>query len=1160
MTWFDYFLAFRDDGSFKDEWVRVRRTDPCQVCHRYEHGCMNHVKNDRSLCANTESDRPRKTTPPTWLHYHHGAPTISRFTPVDDEPVFRADVATHDRVYSWMLAQFPLSTRDRKMLQNAGLKDLSDFGTLTRTEYSVVKLPFEITGAVPGVFKSRYRDEYYLKTSVTGCFSLVRNHAGKAVGVEIRLDSRSKKKSGTDAKYQPLTSVGKPGGISADTLEYGVVYGADRTTIAITEGRKKAQVLSEKTGYTVLFVRGVGSWRYIPAHLPRYFPQAQRIVDFYDMDRMTNKKVGMQRDALLEEIGKSGPYAIYTATWDEKHKGIDDAILAGLPWTETELKSQRNLLKLAESHLIVAAKSKEIMRKGRPGLELVEVTVGGGKSHSFIQEVNRAHTEKDWFQFDGRDARLLWLVDDNYELLEETERKFTVKPARLEGRNNDEGSPFYCANKGEVDLAAAGHHNIMKSVCIKCPIIDHCSYINKTQSVMRAERFVLAVKSSFLNASNRVDQFDIIVVDESLTNHLFETRSIRRKDLELHLAILAEAKGHPDLQAPGYEESIRVYEQVINQLLITLELNAGCRDEVELVLTRPTVKPRYLYNKAFSELVLAQFGYPIEFLDALMEESTLVHVYNDEILLDRPRRELMDKLRGKLVINLDATPSHHKLRLVGDYTHHRYAIEQHMNIFKLANMRGSKRQLDNDLTATRFLGAIEGIATRNRTHKTVCLSSKAFAKRLQAYSHRQDFLVDVGWYGNHTRGFNRFEDADNLILAGNFCRNLSFMRMQHRLLAKMGSMVTLEELVDEDSINEMVQAIGRGRATRREENPVNVFLLTNRDLPDLYQVTTIPSLESLSGLVNRDQQAGNHVRSADAHEKVRLYVQAMLEKGFSLTAIPRAMVSEKTGVSRATVKRSLQEMYYEQLEPLAASHCDKARLKAFADDLGPLTKGLARELGLEITSVTASVQDNYSLDALADVISEHADLAAYAKLHQPPAVQPTRWAAFLMALVAECRAASLTQSSVAAAAGLSRQVVAKYVQLLSPIVEAYLADFSQHDYASDEVDQWKQGSHLRTLTLFASQMAGLNPSDCQESGEEGNAEIRAMVTAVGQFAVARVDINAFARDMFEYGIGLQGDSDSFAASWKRLYQAYVRYVRYREKGACLSGVTTKSVT
>lgn len=1082
-----------------DGWIRVSNKRgnqiECPICHKNDKGCLVHESGDQTLCAVESSDQPRNTTPPTWLHsnkesriysYNSGKKTTNIV------PQYRATDEACDKLYRWLLEQCPLTIKYKAELAFSGLKDLSMYGTLKQQTSNRILIPFEIEEGIPGTFKEKGR--WYVNASITGLLLPVINSKGQIYRIEIKIDERCKAFMGAKTKYVSLTSDGKDYGCSPNVRRFGVVHGKSSHRIYFTEGRKKAQVVAEKTGHTCVYMTGVGNWRFFIDDVVDSFPETKEIAFAIDADAdpFINKAVYHHKTAMLAEAVKLECMSIFDITWDPQvqedksllYKGIDDALLSSVKLIETKLSDGVPLISAEEAAKGVKQKAAQIIDAMDHGIHLFEVTVGAGKTTGLIEIFNEHYSKGTWPQKDGRDARILWLVDDNYKLLAETENRFTFPVARMEGRTDKQESPFFCPNYEEVKKAGAAHHNVMRSVCTTCPFKPYCPYLTKKDQVLKNERFVIGVKSSFLNKSNRTEQFDVIIVDESMSDHAFVKKNITNEDIELHLQIIEYVKRQDIYSKPKYKASIDSSERALNTLRDFIELNEGSTEESSIEYRFDEISTIYLDKKEIKKYVLENYGYHKEFLNEIHKSK--MHIYNNQLVIDVPNYKLLETMREKVVINLDATPRHHKLRVFGPIQHHKYNVRQFMNVYQILSHKGSKQQLAKPETAARFLKAIEGIATKNPKNETVVLTSKFFAEQVLRYAEDSLFDVSVGWYGNHTRGFNKFEKADNVILVGNYCRNLSVMRMEHRLLEMLGIEVSLEELVEEDSINEMTQAIGRGRATRREGNPVNVFLLSNRTMAGLYNVKFVPSLEFFYDEMEKDQQKANKARKDATLAKIKPFIHDFANAKH-ITEIPVARLAEAAGVSRNAATEALKQIYLEELKTIVTDRSKWFYLNDLAQQLKPLTTEMALAFGLNLTSARASVLDKYKADDLADVISRHSDLYDYLLAHQPISVNQSKWQEYIsyLKLKSSDNALELEHS-------LSRQSEANYLEYASQMVKAYFEDHFESPYDGQSVIELN-GEPTSTLKNFALSLY----HDLNDSLEESKGAADDIILAAG---------------------------------------------------------------
>lgn len=1017
-----------------ESWRRVNARNKCPKCNHSD-WCMYNQDEQKVLCMREESEFPVKKGMGGWVH-HMSEESFdfknSNWSEFREEAKAYAQPHEIASFYEWMLKKFPITEEDYEYIYNRGIKKIDDYGTLVNPNppYNCIEIPDYFADGIPGVFSSRNLKHKYLNARTEGIFKVVRNVFGQAVGVEIRLRDEERKR--TKAKYKPLSSEGKHLGISADARQYGVYPGYKSGVLYVTEGLDKAQITCERLGYTTVGIRSSANWRFLVKDLIDLFSEYHTIVLAFDMDYHSNPHVKTNLTNFIEAIKERLIFNIFLAEWDRNKNGIDDAILAGLQIHINQIFERKDIVNLQTAATNMRKEMQEILDSPDGLIHVFKSTVGAGKTRGLVNIFNEMTASGQWFKNENGDPlRVLWLTDDNKTLLEETEREFDVKPSRLEGRTDNAASAFLCMNYSTVETAGKAHHNIMKSVCKKCDFVDDCDYLKSTNRILRNDNFVLSVKASFFNESERLNEFDLIIIDESMTQDIYKTKTITQMDLDLHLHILNKLIRNTESQT-----LIEQYEYAV----MAIDLLKDCammseKSDEPIVVNAPEGIEEYTYETDPSYKVDGERLFLKVFLKDLGRSS--MYAYQGNLYIDVPQQNVVNQLAGKTIINLDATPSKIKLRCFHELVkYHEYNVEEFVNVFQVMNLKGSKRQLIDPDRNDIFLRGIQFIAEKDPIAQTTVLSIKSFIDILNEYKEDKHFEIDVGWYGNHTRGFNKFENTDNLILAGNFCRNLSFMQMQLQTLLSMGIETTLDEIVAEDTLNEMIQAAGRGRAVRRKDKPLNLFLFTNTKISGFNNITEIPSIEALIGDFNPDQQSGNEQKKIEAEEKVVAVVERMIGAGMFAWEIELAKVAQESSVSFDVIRRVLVEVYFRQLfECCEQPDLIEDQLQAIANTLQPPSMAQIKDYSLNLTRLGASVLDYYTLDELQRVNFHDKPFNDYLLTILPVGLNKNKWIKFTSTLADGVN--YRTQVELAEASGLTRQSIAKYLVAAQRLAKLY---------------------------------------------------------------------------------------------------------------------------
>lgn len=1068
-----------DNSNEDSDWRRVKKENPCPICDQTNKACLFHHSENKAICTQVASSIEISSPSGFKCAYLHLDAEIDfdikEWSSDVEEAYVRASDDDCDYFYKYVIETNPLSKKHKKYLQECGIQDTSDFGTLeARTvdedRFRCREVPNNFSYGIAGLFSSRDGQRQYLNLQSTGLIKAIRSIEGKIVGIEIRLDDKTKKRLARsnnpliynqEAKYMPLTSSKKHNGIKADVKRYYYFEGESKEELWITEGGKKGQILNEQLKKTCIAVRGVGIFAYVIDDIFNKLPECKKIVIAYDIDHKNNDNVRFFKEKLQNELMSKGLYDIYIADWESEYdengkyieKGIDDALNKDITIKEIKLSGSGKMLSLEEGAIAMNEKANEILNSKEAALHVIKATVGGGKTTSYINAINEAQNSGNWFKIKQnyktatgwaskeRDARVLWLTDDNYELLKETYNRFDIKPDMMMGRSEDESSKFYCIEKdsseGEsfIDMVGRSHRSIMDVVCKQCPLLKEkkCTYINETSRIMEKSKFVIGVKKTFLNRSKRLEEFDIIIIDESLTDYIYETKNISLSDIDFHLDLINYARKDAFFQSEVRKRSLDLHEMQLEYLKTEIE-SADCSETIEFDFEFSMDKAYHDHYKNYSEAPnIMKSRFPKDFIEDLPKSKLFIK--DRSLIMNVPAYNIINTLKDKLVINLDATPSLKKLSVFKELNVHEYKFKEYMTIYQTQNIYGSKRSVEQKDT-DRFLSAIEAIYRKDPEKRTVVLSTKNFCDILKKYMVEHDFYVDCGWYGNHTRGFNKFSSADNLVLVGNYCRNLDFMDMQQKTLDYIGVRVSLEDLIEEDTINEMVQAIGRGRGVRRKDNPLDVFVLSSRNLPAHYNVVPVKTIEKIYKGREYDQQSSNKKEAERIMNLINDYVNNAFNGDlFQIPSLKVAYLSNEIGVSQSTCKKHLVEIYKNFLLEQAQIQ-NEEYIEFLSSHLQQVTEYSLDVLGIEFTRSNPLVLNKYNTYDLKCVIHDDTSLRDHIYGIVPIKTNPLMWASFLdefmMADKNDLKISTLSENL-----GYSRPVIKKYFNILSEEISLY---------------------------------------------------------------------------------------------------------------------------
>ena len=238
-----------------------------------------------------------------------------------------ADIESRNHAYAAMLSKLSLAADHKENLLSRGLKEPEierlGYKTTPVVGMSAIAKQLQSEGlslaGVPGF----YRDKNGAWTFVhekRGILIPVRDRFGRIQGLQIRRDNVSRR------KFRWVSSAEMEDGCRAEGWTH--LAGKVRSTILLTEGPMKADVIHALTDLTVLAVPGVNSLTQLQMTLEDLRSEGlAEIKTAFDMDFATNHHVQNGYNSLLQLLGDMG-FTFGTYLWDPCYKGLDDYILA----------------------------------------------------------------------------------------------------------------------------------------------------------------------------------------------------------------------------------------------------------------------------------------------------------------------------------------------------------------------------------------------------------------------------------------------------------------------------------------------------------------------------------------------------------------------------------------------------------------------------------------------------------------------------------------------------------------------------------------------------------------------------------------------------------------------------------------------------------------
>lgn len=226
-----------------------------------------------------------------------------------------------NKIYSYLLNSLTLSNEHRKQLQQRGLSDkqidyrgyksllsneLGKKGCQLYEEFGVSV--FQVPGFTPTKYGAKVGPS-------AGMLIPVRNSSGEILAIKIRRD--------TSPKYLYLSngkgpSSGSPVHFPKCSLEQSFLC------VRVTEGELKADIATALSNTYTIGIPGVNNWSKIKEALSHLDPEFV-LISFDWPDVCSNKSV---RDCLISSLSDNTHYKLGIETWDNKYKGIDDALAA----------------------------------------------------------------------------------------------------------------------------------------------------------------------------------------------------------------------------------------------------------------------------------------------------------------------------------------------------------------------------------------------------------------------------------------------------------------------------------------------------------------------------------------------------------------------------------------------------------------------------------------------------------------------------------------------------------------------------------------------------------------------------------------------------------------------------------------------------------------
>lgn len=465
---------------------------------------------------------------------------------------------------------------------------------------------------------------------------------------------------------------------------------------------------------------------------------------------------------------------------------------------------------------------KEIIEGMQPGFHLFNQPTGAGKSYSIRAVLKYFHFMGWPVRPDGNPVRVLVLVKTK-KLVGE----YRVELPWLyhqEGRSDQPDSDAYCFDLGGIKYFADRGYNPVTEHCIKkctpeskkkygkdwsCKFLNYVGLYDKQQAV-------IACYEAFLNFGDRINDFDVIIVDEEVTSQLAKVYPLRGDHLDDWVAgmnafdrkrVPGEKVYLPDHPARHLVEALHCLidqEKSADELAAeTADLpkhNGSIAGRVKAILG-PHQQGVWAYmNEVRKDPDLVQFetatgkNVPMklfaELARAIVEDNGAVQDWKGTLYLGVPKRRLIEQLSQKVVINLDATPCTKLLKDIFGVDNvkemHKEITRHNINVVQFYSTNHTKSYLlgSDCYHLKRAVKAVNqcltGLYTEGRTYKRpLIVLHKDVDKQREKLEEATKFDHDnytIITYGNETRGLNEYSDADAIIFVGFYMENVSSLK------------------------------------------------------------------------------------------------------------------------------------------------------------------------------------------------------------------------------------------------------------------------------------------------------------------------------------------------------------------------------------------------
>lgn len=307
--------------------------NPCPRCGRKK-WCSEKLDGSAVFCRHDDTGihKVDKTGADYWIFPSNGE-LYTQKNEIDPPPLYikRASPEILDSVYVQLLLSLPLDDGHKEDLIKRGLSEKAIDQNFYRTsKYSdrdliSVKLinifGFEKLESVPGFIAIK---DDTIFNAPSGILIPVRNIKSQIIAIKVRTDNESK-----DLRYYYLSSKKYNGPGSGSPVHVPLhEHIKDTSEVRATEGELKADVATKLSGKLTISVSGVQKWSSAIPFLKEL--NAKTVIIAFDMEFYTNENVKNCLIAFFKALVNEG-FSLEIEKWDQKYKGIDDALAAGIP-------------------------------------------------------------------------------------------------------------------------------------------------------------------------------------------------------------------------------------------------------------------------------------------------------------------------------------------------------------------------------------------------------------------------------------------------------------------------------------------------------------------------------------------------------------------------------------------------------------------------------------------------------------------------------------------------------------------------------------------------------------------------------------------------------------------------------------------------------------